>query len=550
MKKFLLFFAAAAMTLSASAALQNKAANAMVKFNKVKMAATQATAQSPKRIIDIEPEGEAKAYLQNAEGIYVYSGYLYSGLNSFSDGSIVFDADGATVYIKNILPNTASYWNEGDYWVEGQLSADGKKITVPLGQEIYYDSYYDDTLILSWGATSVDDEGYIVYDPIEKESVEFSVNEDGSIILDGGKGDIYAEELDAFVGEGLCCEWIGDGSFGGENSWAIKFTDLSGIKPAKPADPTITSWYDSGSETGFSRLSFNIPLQDVDGNVMIAENVSYSIFTDNDQIFTFDQASYGGYNELMIDGDVTEIPYGYSDFDFSPTSIYFYRTNAEGYEPLFERRIGIQVYNTMNGERKASKIVYWPEEENDPDFFVLGNFNGWDIEQAVKFEANDNGALEATIEVLADNEEEREFKIATPDDQAEEAAQGMKWFGGVDEYENNFFLVSEELLSSPIDLVSPGANFRLAEAGNYTIQLIAINNEGSGAPKKISADDNLQIVVIKNDVTAVADLNADRAASVHYVNLAGQVSATPFSGVNIQVTTMNDGSMKAVKVVK
>ena len=126
----------------------------------------------------------------------------------------------------------------------------------------------------------------------------------------------------------------------------------------------------------------------------------------------------------------------------------------------------------------------------------------------------------------------------------------MKWFGGVDEYENNFFLVTEELLSAPIDLVSPGANFRLAEAGNYTIQLIAINNEGSGAPKKISADDNLQIVVIKNDVTAVADLNADRAASVHYVNLAGQVSAAPFQGVNIMVTTMKDGSKRAIKVVK
>ena len=249
---------------------------------------------------------------------------------------------------------------------------------------------------------------------------------------------------------------------------------------------------------------------------------------------------------------MTEIPYGYSGYDFSTGAIYFYRTNAAGYEPLFERRIGILVYNTVNGERKASKIVYWPEEENDPEdaeFYVVGAFNNWEVASAPKFEADEDGNLSATID--ADGEAEAlEFKIATPDDQAEEAAQGMKWFGGVDEYGNFFCLVSDELLGAPIDVVSPGANFRLAEAGNYTIQLIAVNNTSGGAPKKIAATDNLQIIVNKNDVTAVADLNMDRAASVHYVNLAGQVSATPFNGVNIEVITMKDGSKRAVKVVK
>ena len=219
----------------------------------------------------------------------------------------------------------------------------------------------------------------------------------------------------------------------------------------------------------------------------------------------------------------------------------------EGLTPATEYEVQVMAYN-----EEGDKNTDWSESTlftTDVDFFVVGAFNEWSVADALKLEKNEDGILSATFDVEGEAEA-LEFKIATPDDEAEEAAQGMKWFGGVDEYENNFFLVSEELLSAPIDLVSPGANFRLAEAGNYTIQLIAINNEGSGAPKKISADDNLQIVVIKNDVTAVADLNADRAASVHYVNLAGQVSATPFSGVNIQVTTMKDGSKKAVKVVK
>ena len=35
-----------------------------------------------------------------------------------------------------------------------------------------------------------------------------------------------------------------------------------------------------------------------------------------------------------------------------------YRTNAEGYEPLFTENIGIQVYYTVNGEKNASEIVW------------------------------------------------------------------------------------------------------------------------------------------------------------------------------------------------
>ena len=184
----------------------------------------------------------------------------------------------------------------------------------------------------------------------------------------------------------------------------------------------------------------------------------------------------------------------------------------------------------------------------DVEFFVVGAFNEWSVADALKLEKNEEGILSATFDAVGEAEA-LEFKIATPDDEAEEAAQGMKWFGGVDEYENHFFLVTEELLDMELTVVSPGANFRLPEAGNYTILL----QEAAEAPapaKRISADSELVLIVQKNGATAVADLNADRAASVHYVNLAGQVSATPFSGVNIQVTTMKDGSKKAVKVVK
>lgn len=51
--------------------------------------------------------------------------------------------------------------------------------------------------------------------------------------------------------------------------------------------------------------------------------------------------------------------------------------------------------------------------------------------------------------------------------------------------------------------------------------------------------------------TAVDTVDAVKSvASVSYVNLAGQVSAEPFSGMNIVVTTYTDGSKSSVKVVK
>lgn len=56
---------------------------------------------------------------------------------------------------------------------------------------------------------------------------------------------------------------------------------------------------------------------------------------------------------------------------------------------------------------------------------------------------------------------------------------------------------------------------------------------------------------VNKDQTGVNDVNATKTvAGVHYVNLAGQVSAQPFSGVNIKVTNYTDGSKQAVKVIK
>jgi len=43
---------------------------------------------------------------------------------------------------------------------------------------------------------------------------------------------------------------------------------------------------------------------------------------------------------------------------------------------------------------------------------------------------------------------------------------------------------------------------------------------------------------------------ATQVAGVKYVDMAGRVSDRPFTGLNLVVTTMTDGSVHTVKVMK
>lgn len=76
--------------------------------------------------------------------------------------------------------------------------------------------------------------------------------------------------------------------------------------------------------------------------------------------------------------------------------------------------------------------------------------------------------------------------------------------------------------------------------------------EGDAADDGISKDYIVYPVNISNPiVTSVDEVSAVKElASVKYVNLQGQVSATPFEGVNIQVSTYTDGSTRTVKMMK
>ena len=208
--------------------------------------------------------------------------------------------------------------------------------------------------------------------------------------------------------------------------------------------------------------------------------------------------------------------------------------------------------SATNMNLPVTLIDYIYEEEAQPqDYFLTGAFNNWgrDGNENIKFEANEDGDLAASVDLPAgENNGENGFKIITVGDDGK-----LVWYGGQDDNHVGYFEIGEDLLNVGLSLF-PGddyANLIVVEAGKYDLILKeATVRAPSGAPAKSPAS-RLQLTVKKAEtITAVTDINVENIASVKYVNLAGQVSATPFDGVNIQVTTMKDGSMKAVKVIR
>ena len=346
MKKLALLMICVAVAFGASAGVNSKG-NAYRPINKD---AHKTALKAPSRvdIITEQPEGTVVNYTRDGEYMSV-SLYGYDADYQTGRVKVVYADDGKTVYIKDPL----CYAEGVGAWVEGELSDDGLTISVPLGQYVYYDFDYNYGLILAWGSTVAYDFGDDFYwvDFYADETVTeatYAVNPDnGTITLLGSEGDVtnpYPYNCEA---TGLAGIWD-DGDGAATVEWGSTWTVRGDAVPAVPANPEVTEFFDSGSEEGYTRLDFNINLFD-------ADCLTYSIFTDDDELFTFDYATYGASNGF--DTDMTEIPYGYSGYDFYLRRVYFYRTNM-GDNPFFTWRIGIQLNYTVDGVTNKSDIVY------------------------------------------------------------------------------------------------------------------------------------------------------------------------------------------------
>ena len=353
MKKLALLITCVAVALSASAIVQSSG-NAYRPMDKLQHAGMM---KAPSRvdIITEQPEGTVVNYTRGGEYMTV-SLYGYESAYQTGRVKLVYADDGQTVYIQDPL----CYGEGVGAWVQGQLSEDGLTISVPLGQYVAYNDEYDYGLVLAWGSTMVIDLGddfywLDFYADETKTEVCYAVDpENGTITMLGSEGSVdnpYPYDCEA---TGLAGVWSDDGTVA-TIEWGSTWTVMGETVPAVPANPEVTDFFDSGREDGFTRLDFNINLFDVEGNPLNSDYLTYSIYVDNDELFTFDYDTYGANNGF--DTDMTEIPYGYSGYDFYLRRVYFYRTN-EGDNPFFTWRIGIQVHYTVDGVRNSSDIVY------------------------------------------------------------------------------------------------------------------------------------------------------------------------------------------------
>ncbi len=353
MKKLSLLMLCIAVAVTASAAVKS-AGNAYRPIGK----ATQQTAlKAPSRvdIITEQPEGTEVNYLRSGEYI-LSSFYGYEPAYQTGRVKVVYADDGTTVYIQDIL----CYAEGTGTWVVGELSPDGLSISVPLGQYVAYNEEFGYGVVLAWGSTEVIDLGDDFYwlefvaDERENEVVYAIDPENGTISMVGSEGSVDNPYPYDCVATGLAGVWSDDGSIA-TIEWNSVWTVLGDAVPAVPANPEAIEFYDCGDESGYTRFDLHINLFDVDGNPLNSDYLTYSIFTDEDELFTFDVETYGALNGF--DTDMTEIPYGFSGEDFYLRRVYFYRTNT-GDNPMFTWRIGIQLNYTAEGVTNKSDIVY------------------------------------------------------------------------------------------------------------------------------------------------------------------------------------------------
>ena len=306
---------------------------------------------------------------------YRNSAYIAQSIFGISNGTtdgkfvVAFDTNG-DVYVQN-----PAWWNDSyNSWVKGTYDFNTGIITIPTGQFLSWSPEYEYGIVLGWGSTyvyedGVDEEGnpayYLGYE-IDDRTTEINLLVDGdNLYLLGCEGDVNAEFPENFNATGLITYWNDDLSMS-----ALEFTNraedgterpwgrLVNLVPAVPANPTADEWYDCGDETGFSKFYFTLPTEDVDGNPLDPEYLSYSIYVDNGngpELFHFTGDDYTF--DLAYDDDITEVDYALfsSAVDFRDYFVYMYRTNAEGYEPLFTQNIGIQVFYTVNGVKNANE---------------------------------------------------------------------------------------------------------------------------------------------------------------------------------------------------
>ena len=166
-----------------------------------------------------QPAGEVKSYLRSGECLAVDGEYIeHLTQDGFID--LIF-AENNIVWFKNIFYKVNE--NFGDSYVYGTLSEDGTKITVPMGQSIYWSDRYQADVVLSFGTSSVGSNIAWTPDPSVTEVV-YAIDGNKITLQGCGGATPSGSDYPQYEYNGLGSVWTDDGTFGGYLEWETVFT--------------------------------------------------------------------------------------------------------------------------------------------------------------------------------------------------------------------------------------------------------------------------------------------------------------------------------------
>lgn len=197
---------------------------------------------------------------------------------------------------------------------------------------------------------------------------------------------------------------------------------------------------------------------------------------------------------------------------------------------------GVLIYQYAPG--KSMEVYKLSLEAEETNVYILGSVNGnqWDPSVGVPMDYADG---EYTADIAVEDEFGYfSFTKKLAENSGDWDAIAPYRFTAVSDGD---FIMTDELYGQPITLDEDGVNYNNAikiPAGSYKL---VVNLETRGRT----------LVITKNEPTAVENIDVTKTvARVNYINAAGQISATPFEGINVMVTTYTDGSKATSKVVK
>ncbi|GEM_PF-6928142 len=290
--------------------------------------------ESDLQLVELPEGAEPKEYLVSMTDSY--------DATSVSIGNIAFVGNEAYIQgLSTMMPES---------WVKGEVSEDGKTISIPSGQYVglAYDLY-----MISFsgiGGGEEDEEGNYTYSFVD--TTHFDLGEDGVWSLRMGEyfGDVAID---------------GDGIY--SLSMAATLAPYAGDVAETPEDPTVAI-YDYSAYSSGIYLDFNFTLVGVNGNYINPKNLYYRLYMDGEPM---DIADYYPevYNE--VGSDLFNVLYNSTDGNFYGSAAMCEITLNDD----MWNTIGVQLINIVDGKEYRSNIVTTDIDGNVDTIDGIKNIN-------------------------------------------------------------------------------------------------------------------------------------------------------------------------------